>query len=94
MRVQPVTVNVVSQKYGKQSRNLTSSPQNINFQGTVGKIQGGLKGAMIGGLVWALGTMALPVLPIAAAIGAVAFGAIDSKLEDQVSEEENKKNKD
>ena len=48
---------------------------------------------MIGGLVWALGTMALPVLPLAVAIGAITVGAIDNKLEDMVNEEEDKKHR-
>ena len=93
MKVQSISVtNGTSLRISK--RNYTQNRNSsINFNGTVGKIQGGLKGAMIGGLVWAVGTMALPVLPLAVAVGALTVGAIDNKLEDMANDEENKKNK-
>lgn len=93
MKIQPISI-AASPSLMASKRNCTNCcSSNVNFHGTVGKVQGGLKGAMIGGLVWALGTMALPVLPLAVAIGAVTVGAIDNKLENMVNEEEDKKNR-
>ena len=93
MKIQPISI-VASPSHRTSKRNCALyCSSNVNFHGTVGKVQGGLKGAMIGGLVWALGTMTLPVLPLAVAIGAITVGAIDNKLEDMVNEEEDKKHR-
>jgi len=63
------------------------------FQGTFGKINGAMKGSMLGALGWAIAAGTLPFLAPAIIAGAVTVGAIDSKLEDMANKDDKKNNK-